>query len=68
MDYDSPKTERQKKAVNQAKKVFIILLASGLSIGVIVSVGVVKLMDYFGLTDKTNQMEVIREKINQEEP
>ena len=40
MDYDSPTTERQKKAVNQAKKIFLLLLAGGLSIGVVVSIGV----------------------------
>ena len=60
MDYDSPTTERQKKAVNQAKKIFLILLAGGLSIGVVVSIGVVKLMNYFGLTEKSNQIEIIK--------
>ncbi|MDJ0660984.1 MAG: hypothetical protein QNJ42_16065 [Crocosphaera sp.] len=65
MDYNSLKTERQQKAVNQAKKVFLILLAGGLSIGVIVSIGVIKLMSYFGLTEKTNQIEIIREKVEE---
>ena len=65
MDYNSLKTERQQKAANQAKKVFLILLAGGLSIGVIVSIGVIKLMSYFGLTEKTNQIEIIREKVEQ---
>ncbi|MDJ0845171.1 hypothetical protein [Crocosphaera sp.] len=64
MDDNFPKTERQQQAVNQAKKVFLVLLASGLSIGVIVSIGVIKLMNYFGLTEKTNQLEIIREKID----
>ena len=59
MDYDSPTTERQKKAVNQAKKIFLLLLAGGLSIGV------VKLMNYFGLTEKSNQIEIIQDKLNQ---
>ncbi len=65
MNDNSPKTERQKKALKQARNVFLILLASGLSLGVLVSIGVVKLMNYFGLTEKTNQMEIIKEKINQ---
>ncbi|MDJ0579982.1 hypothetical protein [Crocosphaera sp.] len=65
MDYDSPRTERQQKAVNQAKKIFLILLAGGLSLGVIVSVGVIALMNHFGLTEKSNQMEIIQEKLNQ---
>ena len=64
MDDNFPKTERQQQAVNQAKKVFLVLLASGLSICVIVSIGVIKLMNYFGLTEKTNQLEIIREKID----
>ena len=65
MDYDSQTTERQKKAVNQAKKIFLLLLAGGLSIGVVVSIGVVKLMNYFGLTEKSNQIEIIQDKLNQ---
>ncbi|MDJ0601532.1 MAG: hypothetical protein QNJ37_22140 [Crocosphaera sp.] len=65
MDYNSPTTERQQKAVKQARNIFLVLLATGLSIGVIVSIGVIKLMNYFGLTEKTNQMEIIREKIDQ---
>ena len=65
MDYDSPTTERQKIAVNQAKKIFLLLLAGGLSIGVVVSIGVVKLMNYFGLTEKSNQIEIIQDKLNQ---
>lgn len=65
MDYNSPQSERQQKAVNQAKKVFLVLLAGGLSIGVIVSIGVIKLMNHFGLTEKTNQIEIMREKIEQ---
>lgn len=65
MDYNSPQTERQQKAVNQAKKVFLFLLAGGLSVGVIVSLGVIKLMNYFGLIEETNQIEIIREKMDQ---
>lgn len=65
MNDNFSKTERQKKAVNQAKKIFLILLAGGLSIGVLVSIGVIKLMNYFGLTEKTNQVEIIQEKLNQ---
>ncbi len=65
MNYNYEKTERQKKAIKQARNVFLILLASGLSLGVLVSIGVVQLMNYFGLTEKTNQMELIKERINQ---
>lgn len=65
MDDNFYRTERQKKAVNQAKKIFLILLAGGLSLGVIVSIGIIKLMNYFGLTERTNQVEIIQEKLNQ---
>ncbi|MGK7954547.1 MAG: hypothetical protein AB4063_04685 [Crocosphaera sp.] len=65
MDENFYRTERQQKAVNQAKKIFLILLAGGLSLGVIVSIGVIKLMNYFGLTERTNQVEIIQEKLNQ---
>ncbi len=65
MDYNSPQTERQQKAVKQARKIFLLLLGSGLLIGVIVSIGVIKLMNYFGLTEKNNQIEIIQEKLNQ---
>ncbi len=65
MDDNSPRTQREQKAIKQANKVFLVLLASGLSIGVIVSIGVIQLMNYFGLTEKTNQIEIIREKLDQ---
>ncbi|MGK7942224.1 MAG: hypothetical protein AB4062_19115 [Crocosphaera sp.] len=65
MDDNFERTERQKKAIKQARNVFLILLASGLSLGVLVSIGVVKLMNYFGLTEKTNQMEIIKERIKE---
>ncbi len=65
MDYKSPKTERQQKAIKQANKIFLFLLGSGLFIGVVVSIGVIKLMNYFGLTENNNQIEIIREKLNQ---
>ena len=41
-----------------------MLLLSGLSIGVLVSIGLIKIMNYFGLTEKTNQIEIIKEKLN----
>ncbi|MGB5596828.1 MAG: hypothetical protein WBM32_08905 [Crocosphaera sp.] len=66
MDYNSEQTERQKKSIKQARNVFLFLLAGGLSLGVLVSIGVVKLMNYFGLTEKTNQIEIIKEKVNQD--
>ncbi len=65
MDDNSARTQREQKAIKQANKVFLVLLASGLSIGVIVSIGVIQLMNYFGLTEKTNQIEIIREKLDQ---
>ena len=57
-------TERKKRAVKQAKVAFITLLIAGLFLGAIVAFGVIKLMNYFGLNDKTNQVEIIKEKLN----
>lgn len=65
MDYNSSRTERQQKAVKQARKIFLSLLGGGLLIGVLVSIGVIKLMNYFGLTEKSNQIEIIQEKLDQ---
>ena len=42
------------------QKLFLILLSIGLVLGVIISVGIVKLMNHFGLTDKTPQFERIQ--------
>ena len=42
------------------QKLFLILLSVGLVLGAIVSVGIVKLMNHFGLTDKTPQFERIQ--------
>ena len=44
----------------EIQKLFFILLAIGLVIGTIVSVGIVKLMNHFGLTEKTPQFESIQ--------
>lgn len=48
---------RKKKEI---QKLFLILLSVGLVIGLIVSVGIVKLMTHYGLTDKTPQFERIK--------
>ena len=55
------------RAVKQARKVFIWLLVGGLLIGVLVSIGVVKLMDRLGLMNDRNQIEIIQEKIQENE-
>ncbi len=52
----SPRKKRE------IQKLFIILLTVGLFIGIVVSVGIVKLMNHFGLTDKTPQFEFIESK------
>lgn len=46
----------------EIRKLFITLLTVGLIIGVVVSVGIVKLMNHFGLTDKTPQFQLIEKK------
>lgn len=50
MNHYSTDNDRKQQVIKQAKIVFIVLLTIGLSIGLIVSIGVVKLMDYLGLT------------------
>lgn len=56
---------RKLRAVKQAQKVFIVLLIGGLLLGILVSFGVVKLMNHFGLTDDSNQIEIIKDKLNE---
>lgn len=48
---------RKKKEI---QKLFLTLLSVGLVIGIIVSVGVVKVLNHFGLTEKTPQFERIQ--------
>jgi len=47
--------ERIEATKKQAKKWFITLIVVGLVIGGLVSIGVVALLDQFGLTDKPDQ-------------
>ena len=61
---DSPKissvpkdAERFEQARRSAQRLYLILLAIGLSIGVITSVGIVSLLQRFGLTEVPNQIE-----------
>lgn len=42
------------------QKLFLMLLSVGLVIGIIVSVVIVKVMNHFGLTEKTPQFERIQ--------
>lgn len=55
-NYEQISPEKRKKY----QKLFLILLSVGLVLGAIVSVGIVKLMNHFGLTDKTPQFERIQ--------
>ncbi|MEA5512012.1 hypothetical protein VB715_19755 [Crocosphaera sp. UHCC 0190] len=56
--------QRKQRAIKQAKTAFIVLLVSGLLMGLLVSFGLIKLMNYFGLTEKRNQIEIIKDNIN----
>ncbi len=49
--------ERFKQARNSAKRLYLILLAIGLAIGILASIGVVSLLQRFGLTDVPDQFE-----------
>ena len=66
-DQQNDNNNQKLRAIKQARKVFIWLLVGGLSIGVVVSIGVVKLMDRLGLTSDRNQIEIIQEKIKENE-
>jgi hypothetical protein len=44
------------------QKLFAILISIGLVIGIVTSVVIVKLMNKYGLTEKTNQLEQIQPK------
>jgi len=54
-DNEVEKISPQKK--QEIQKLFIILLAIGLVIGIFTAWGVVTIMNNFGLTEKTNQFE-----------
>lgn len=54
-DNEVEKISPQKK--KEIQKLFIILLAIGLVIGIFTAWGVVTIMNNFGLTEKTNQFE-----------
>lgn len=51
-DFSDIPHERRIAAQNQARKWFLILMGSGLIMGVIVAFGVVQIIQKFGLTDK----------------
>ncbi|WP_330204963.1 hypothetical protein [Cyanobacterium sp. Dongsha4] len=54
-DNEVEKISPQKK--KEIQKLFMILLAIGLVIGIFTAWGVVTIMNNFGLTEKTNQFE-----------
>ena len=66
-DQQNDNNNQKLRAIKQARKVFIWLLVGGLLIGVLVSIGVVKLMDRLGLMNDRNQIEIIQEKIKENE-
>jgi len=53
-DFSDLSPERQKAARKRANRLFIVLLVSGLVLGSILSIGLVKLLNKFGLAAKPN--------------
>jgi|GEM_PF-2985623 len=53
-DFSDIPFERRKLAQKRATKLFLVLLVSGLVIGVILSFGLVQIIHKFGLADKPN--------------
>ena len=64
--YDNSSSNREDNEVpseqttKSLKKILIILMSIGLIIGIITSWVIVKLMNKYGLTEKTNQLEQIQ--------
>lgn len=56
--------QRKIAVQKQARKWFLILLASGLVLGAIISFGVVKFMEKFGLTDEPDYRLRIEQRQN----
>jgi hypothetical protein len=65
-DFSDIPYERRIAAQNQARKWFLILMASGLVIGVIVAFGVVQLLTKLGLDNKPDYR--IHIEVNQDKP
>ena len=67
--YDNSSSDREDNEVpseqttKSLKKIFTILITIGLILGIISSWIIVKLMNKYGLTEKTNQLEQIQKKI-----
>ena len=55
--------DRRSAAKKQVRELFAIQLIVGIGLGAILSVGVVKVMNQLGLTEKTNQIEIIKNKV-----
>ena len=64
-DDDFDKFEEEEipaQTVNKIRRLFFILLSVGLVLGAITAFGVIKVLNHFGLTDKTPQLEIPVEK------
>jgi hypothetical protein len=65
-DFSDIPYERRIAAQNQARKWFLILMGSGLIIGMIVAFGVVQVLTKLGLDNKPNYQ--IQIEVNQDKP
>ena len=65
-DFSDIPYERRLEAQKQARNWFLILMVSGLLIGVVVAFGVVQLLTKFGLDNKPDYR--IRIEVNQDKP
>ena len=57
----NPEQQVSKETKRAVQKLLVILISIGLVIGIVSSVVIVKLMNKYGLTEKTNQLEKIRQ-------
>ncbi len=66
-DYADISEPRRRQALNRARNWFVMLVAGGLALGVVVAFGVVQLLNNFGLTAKPDaplNIQIEREQSN----
>jgi hypothetical protein len=66
-DYADISEPRRRQAMNRARRWFVMLVVSGLALGVLVALGVVQLLNSLGLTTKPDaplQIQIERNQNN----
>lgn len=66
-DYADISEPRRRQALNRARNWFVILVTSGLALGVVVALGVVQVLNRLGLTTKPDAPLQIQIERNQDD-